>query len=267
MDKITSYCNKNPVILIEDCSQAFGSSYSNIMVGNYADFSVYSLIKTHYTIAGGILATNDDLNIGYSGEVNFAETTYKQLKRYLESKMSIKKNVFDILHFYLMKLSKGAASVSKNTMNKQLNKRILFSVFEQIKKFDEIQEKRSENASYLLKSITNYSDLLLNQKTNKNAINNFMRLFFTLNTEVKQVIELLRKKNIMANMITQDSYSFVNEPVNKCDCFNKYYNRSLLPVYNKVFHRIISIPISPALSRIELDYIVNNIAELNLTIY
>ena len=68
-------------------------------------------------------------------------------------------------------------------------------------------------------------------------------------------------------MITQDSYSFVNEPVNKCDCFNKYYNRSLLPVYNKVFHRIISIPISPALSRIELDYIVNNIAELNLTIY
>lgn len=59
MDKIKKICKENNVVLVEDCAHAFQLGKAQQRIGNYGDFSFYSVHKYLATKSGGVLKTNN----------------------------------------------------------------------------------------------------------------------------------------------------------------------------------------------------------------
>ncbi|MCU7995610.1 DegT/DnrJ/EryC1/StrS family aminotransferase [Shewanella glacialipiscicola] len=59
MNVIQKLCKDNHVILVEDCAHAFHLGRTNQVLGNYGDFSFYSVHKYLATASGGVLKTNN----------------------------------------------------------------------------------------------------------------------------------------------------------------------------------------------------------------
>ncbi len=61
MDKLTAICTKNNLLLIEDCAEAFGSSYNKKHVGTFGDVATFSFFgnKTITTGEGGMVVSNN----------------------------------------------------------------------------------------------------------------------------------------------------------------------------------------------------------------
>lgn len=55
IDWVSILCKKNNVLLIEDCAHTFSSTYKNIPLGNFGDFSFFSIHKFLATEDGGFL--------------------------------------------------------------------------------------------------------------------------------------------------------------------------------------------------------------------
>ncbi len=62
MEEIKNICRQNNVVLIEDCAHAFNLHFKDTLLGNYGDFSFYSLHKYLPTNSGGVLKRNNDKN-------------------------------------------------------------------------------------------------------------------------------------------------------------------------------------------------------------
>jgi len=59
MTAIKALCNKHNVLLVEDCAHAFQLDVNDQSIGNYGDFSFYSLHKYLAVRAGGALKINN----------------------------------------------------------------------------------------------------------------------------------------------------------------------------------------------------------------
>jgi len=61
MKKIKKLCTKYKVILLEDVCESMGSSYENILLGNFGEMSCFSFYYGHHlsTIEGGMINTNN----------------------------------------------------------------------------------------------------------------------------------------------------------------------------------------------------------------
>lgn len=60
INRACKICKKNNVLLIEDCAHTLSSSYKNIPLGNFGDFSFFSIHKLLPTGDGGILKINNE---------------------------------------------------------------------------------------------------------------------------------------------------------------------------------------------------------------
>jgi len=63
MEEIKNICQENNVVLIEDCAHAFHLHNKDSLLGNYGDFSFYSLHKYLPTNSGGVLKKNNDNSV------------------------------------------------------------------------------------------------------------------------------------------------------------------------------------------------------------
>ena len=61
MELIKNYCRKYNAILVEDCAHAFNLGLNKQRIGNYGDFSFYSLHKYLATTSGKVLKVNSDI--------------------------------------------------------------------------------------------------------------------------------------------------------------------------------------------------------------
>lgn len=89
MDSIKSLCEKNDVILVEDCAHAFYLDDKTSKVGAYGDYSFYSLHKYLAVSTGGLLKINNNMLpipklspediIEFSALERFASSDFKKI--------------------------------------------------------------------------------------------------------------------------------------------------------------------------------------------
>jgi len=80
IDKISSYCKDNNIILLEDCAHAHGASWNGRKAGIWGDAGVYSFYatKTISTGEGGMLVSRHKELIQYSKQFrNYGKFDYK----------------------------------------------------------------------------------------------------------------------------------------------------------------------------------------------
>lgn len=106
MDVLCEWARNKHVLLIEDCAQALGAYYKGKMVGNFGDYSVFSLIKNLYSISGGLLLSKGMMTHTYP-LLPEQIVLYKRIKRFLEAHCSYKKcNLYNIFILYIT-INKG----------------------------------------------------------------------------------------------------------------------------------------------------------------
>lgn len=89
MDSIKSLCEKNDVILVEDCAHAFYLDDKKSKIGAYGDYSFYSLHKYLAVSTGGLLKINNNMlpipklspedKIDFSALERFASSDFKKI--------------------------------------------------------------------------------------------------------------------------------------------------------------------------------------------
>ncbi|MBA2869072.1 DegT/DnrJ/EryC1/StrS family aminotransferase [Methanococcus maripaludis] len=252
MDKI-SEISKNGQIILEDCAQGYGSIYNNKFVGNFGDYSVFSLMKNIYGLGGGVIISKEDLNMPQNKELGYIPTTYRKIKRLLESKSTYNSILTTKILYGLLSLR--PTDQTKFYKEYTVNNTIINSIYSQIINFDILINKRMANADYILNRVN--KDYLEPQNTLSNAVSNYTRLYFVLTEKnSKETIKSLRDCGIGANHITQDSVKYFQDSVFKNNFFSNYADKKNLKEYSDVHDRLISLPISPNLSKKEMDYIL-----------
>lgn len=259
MDVIIQKSKMNSSIIVEDCAQAFDSTYNNRYVGNFGDFSAFSFVKNLYALGGGFIVMKNKLNLPEFKKSNFRLATYRSLKRYFESKNSYNSLFYEFILLNLLKLKPNDTSYvfSKNS----IDDRIRNSIDIQLKYFESLTKRRENIAIKIRSQISNKN--LIKQKIQENGKSNYTRLLFKLeNGNSIESINLLRKNKIWANHLSQSTLSNYQQSIYETKEFKKYAISNSLIQYNKLHDKIISIPISPALSEKEIDYIIHYVNKL-----
>lgn len=259
MDILVKKAEESSAIIVEDCAQAFGSTYKNIPLGNFGNFSSFSFSKNLYALAGGFILSNSKIDIPEYKKAEFRMIIYKVLKRFFETRNSYKTGLNEFLLLKLLKLKPEFTSFifSKYTINKT----IFNSITKQLNNHIDLINNRKKIAKDIKNKISNKN--LVEQKIINNGDSSYTRLLYMLKEgDSRGYISKLREKKIWANHLSQNTLSYFQPDVFQINEFKDYAKKSDLINYKRMHNKIISFPISPALNRKEIDYLINQINEL-----
>ncbi|MBN1186291.1 MAG: DegT/DnrJ/EryC1/StrS family aminotransferase [Bacteroidales bacterium] len=247
--------SKNPKLIIEDCAQALGSEFDGMPIGTFGNYSVFSFMKNIYAYGGGLLLSKDVFNFendADSKEFGIFSTKYRVLKRYLESKCKIEKNIAFLLLSLFMKLKPDNTTPF---VTKSLNNKIIYSSIEkQLSIYQVLYQKRQTNALNLLNKITNKK--LVKQKIVESAKSNYHRIYYVLdNITTKEAVKYLRNRGIGANHLSQNFLHPYQDRLDNNKFFKDFVKEKELKNYYELHDRIICIPVSPSLTIKELSKI------------
>ena len=254
MSIIKEKSDMSSAIIIEDCAQAFGSTFNNILLGNFGDYSAFSLSKNLYALAGGFILSNENFDISTFEKASLKLTMYKSLKRFLESKNTVKTPLLEFVFMNLLRLKPESTSYifSKYT----INEKILNSIRKQLSFHEELIEERKKVAHFLRNKINNKN--LIEQKIVDYGDSNYTRLLYKLREgDSREYITKLRKRSIWANHLSQNTLSNYQPDVFQISEFNKFAEKADLKNYIDLHNKIISIPVSPVLTKKEMDHIIH----------
>jgi dTDP-4-amino-4,6-dideoxygalactose transaminase len=223
MDKIMKIAKKHDLIIIEDACQAHGAEFEGKKIGSFGDVACFSFYPTKNitTAEGGMILTNsDDID-----EKCRLIRNHGQKERYHHT----------ILGFNF-RMTEIQAAIG----------------IEQLKKLDEWNEKRIENAKFLNENlkdldgiITPYVDPRVKHVFHQYTI----RVEKTTNFELS---EMLTKSGVQTII-------YYPIPIHKQLLYQKLgYNDNLLEAEH-ISKEVLSLPVHPVLSRQDLEKIVTEV--------
>lgn len=256
MDKVMAWAKKYGVVVIEDCAQALGAKWNGQQLGTFGEYAVASAVKNLYSVAGGLLVGDKRSESG-GLKVKSWLMVYKRLKRWLEKKTDERKgNIWNLLYGGLLKL-KDTRDDSFTNIVHSVPENVEREIWGALGQIDEIQALRTRNAERLIRQIdgTRYAV----QQVPENGESTRSRVIVVAkHREAREVIATLRTKGIAANNLTQSYTHPYQKHVQKDAMLGKYYTERL-EVYEQLFPKVVSVPCSPALSDIEIDYIAKEL--------
>ncbi|MEK6968836.1 MAG: DegT/DnrJ/EryC1/StrS family aminotransferase [Nanoarchaeota archaeon] len=225
MKKIQESADKHNLIIIEDACQAHGAAFDGQKVGSFGTgcFSFYPT-KNITTGEGGIITTNDS-------------ALANKIKKIINHG-SEKKYYHDCLG-YNFRMTDIAAAIG----------------IEQLKKINQFNQKRKENAILLNKILKDKQGIVLPLINEGHSLHQYtIRILPELGKTREEIIEILKQTGI-------DSSVFYPLPVHKQKSFAEY-NHLTLPVAEKVAQQVLSLPINPSVTTEEIELIGKTIKEL-----
>jgi len=258
MNIIIQKANINSALIVEDCAQAFGSSFNNIAMGNFGDYSSFSFVKNLHSLGGGFIVSKGEFKSPIFKEPGLKLIYYRMLKRYLENKNSYNSFLNEKFLLFLLKLK--PLDTSFIFSGNRIDKIIYRSIEIQLDNYKTLIESRKKVAIEIRSKISN--DNLVEQQIIENGESVYTRLLYKLREgNSVELINRLRKQKIWANHLSQNTLSNYQESVYENKRLKKFLNPNLKQ-YKKLHDKIISIPVSPALSEKEIDYIAFHVNKL-----
>jgi dTDP-4-amino-4,6-dideoxygalactose transaminase len=213
MDEVLDFCQKNDLILIEDCAHSLGASYKGKKVGTFgrAAFFSFSRDKVISSVYGGMAVTDDDElakklrsfqeKIGYPSYF----WIYQQLlhpilmDRIILPTYGFFGKYLLILFQWLNVLSKAVHWREKRGQKpgyfpKRLPNALAILAFNQFKKLDRFNEHRKEIARFYFENLKNTTFIL--PSTYDDRENIFLR-FPVKHHNAHQIIKDAWRKNIL----------------------------------------------------------------------
>lgn len=220
MDKIMEIANKNNLVVIEDSCQSHGSEYKNKKTGSFGIgcFSMYAT-KNMTTGEGGMITTNDKEISDKSKLLR----DHGQHDRYYHKVLGHNYRMTDI-----------AAAIG----------------IEQLKKLDNMNNRRIENAKKLTDGLKWIKGLITPSSENKHVYHQYtLRITDEFSKTRDELADFLTKNGI-GNAI------YYPVPIHMQEVYNQKDNLSNLSISEKLSKQVISIPVHPNLTDADLEKII-----------
>ena len=230
LDPIVKFCNKKIIILLEDCAHALGTTYNKRHVGNFGISGSFSFYPTKQitTGEGGCVITNNK---------KFYENI-KKLKAFgIDKDISERKKV-------------GEYDVQSLGFNYRMTDFQAALGYGQIINYKKNLIKRINIAKRYIKNFCNFKNICFVPFSKNNSY--FVFQIFCKNRDI--ILKELKKKKIGVSV----HYS---TPLTKMSFYKKKYKtfHSNFPNSNFYSKTNISLPVYPALTFEEVDYISKTI--------
>ena len=225
MDKINEIAKKYDLFVIEDSAQAHGSSQKNENVGNMGDIACFSFYPTKNmtTSEGGMITTNNK-KLAEKAKLFRA---HGETKRYEHGVLGYNFRMTDI-----------AAAIGLT----------------QLKKLDEFNQKRIDNANYLTKELENVDGIITPKVSN-----GVKHVYHQYTIKVKSGDRDSWVKFLNDNGIGTGIYYPI--PIYKQALYVELGYDDRHENTEKVADSVISIPVHPSLSKEDLNTIISILKE------
>ncbi|MFX1317969.1 MAG: DegT/DnrJ/EryC1/StrS family aminotransferase [Promethearchaeota archaeon] len=223
MDPLIELATKHDIRIIEDACQAHGSKYRGQDVGTIGDVGCYSLYpsKVITTGEGGLLTTNDE---------DLAERL-RQIRTHGEIKPY---EYVQLGHNYRMPEIQSAIGLA------------------QVNRLSEFLNARKANAEYLTKNLRDIEGIILPTEASWATHNWYLYTIRILSPRKRDVVQkALHEAQIGAAV-------YYEVPLHLTPIYRKLfqYKEGLMPVSEQAAKEVLSLPVHPALTEEELEYIV-----------
>jgi dTDP-4-amino-4,6-dideoxygalactose transaminase len=221
MDKINEIAKKHELYLIEDAAQAHGSAYNDKKVGSMGDIACFSFYPTKNmtTSEGGMITTNDK---------DLAEKTkmfraHGETKRYEHAVLGYNFRMTDI-----------AAAIG----------------IAQLKKIDDFNQKRIDNAKYLTEELDEVSGI-----ATPKVLDGVKHVYHQYTIKIENGNRDEWVKFLNENGIGTGIHYPI--PIYKQELYVELGYNDELEETEKAANSVISIPVHPSLSKNDLATIIN----------
>ncbi|HFL3236662.1 TPA: DegT/DnrJ/EryC1/StrS family aminotransferase [Clostridioides difficile] len=225
MDKIIEVSKEFNLTIIEDCAQAHGASYQSTPVGNFGAGGTFSFYPTK------------NMSTGEGGMIVSQDQHFLNKSKVLINHGSKQRYVHEVLG-YNYRMTNIAAALG----------------VEQLKKIDQMNSARRKNAEFYFSNIKN-------QLVKLPFVHEFSHHVFhqfTITTSYRdQLVRYLDEKGIGTGIHYQ-------LPLHRQKHINDYLTAAKqrsysCPTADRLAEQVLSIPVNPALSLEDLEYIVHAI--------
>lgn len=217
--------------LIEDCAQAHGAEFEGQKVGTFGDIAAFSFYPTKNmtTGEGGMVVTNNDELAKRADLIR----NHGQAEKYLHVELG-----------YNLRMTNIAAAIGRV----------------QLKKLDEWNENRIENARLLSEGISKIEGL-----TPPYVDPRVKHVFHQYVIRVEEEFPLNRDE-LMAKLREKGIGTAVHYPipVHQQPLYQKLgYPKDICPNAIEASKRVLSLPVHPAVGKEDIDYIISALKELS----
>ena len=229
MKPIRKIAAEHGLALVEDAAQAHGATYAGKPAGNFADAACWSLYasKNITTGEGGVITTNND-------EI---DETLRMIRTHGEK-------------------AKYSSLILGNNYRMSEMQAAIGNV--QLEKLPSFLAKRRQNAQQLTEILEKNSRLILPCESKDRQHSWYLytaRLKDGTETERNKIVDELQKKGIGAVVY------YVN-PVHQMPFYRENYGSAKLPETDRASKQVFSLPIHPAVTAEQVDYIGETLLSL-----
>ncbi len=222
MDEIIKIVNQHNLLLIEDSAQAHGATYNDQKVGSFGDVSAFSFYPTK------------NMTTGEGGMVLTDQVEIMKKARLLVNHGSTQKYHHDILG-YNYRMTNISAAIG----------------LVQFKKLDEYNKRRKKNAQKLTQGLVDL-DWLKTPAVLENREHVFHQ--YTIKTDYRDELLQYLKENGIGYGIHYPLPTYEQNLYQKLG-----YKDITCPVTERLCDQVVSLPVHPALSEKNLNYIIDKL--------
>ncbi len=233
--ELRELADENDLVLIEDAAQAFGGKYGSRNLGTFGESSIFSFCqnKIFTTGEGGCVVTESD-------EILEKLKLFRSYGRMLSGDYFSESEGLDYVEVgYNFRMSTLLAALG----------------ISQLKRVQEMIDKRRNHARYMNDCLGEIEDLILPEPPNNDYYSVYQLYSIIINQRSEtrnQLIEHLMKKGITVKVY--------HDPVHKYSIFKDLgYAGKSLPMTEHISSQILSLPIFPDMTKDELDYVIESV--------
>jgi len=230
MEAFKEIAEDHKLYLIEDCAQAHGAEFKGQKVGTFGDIAAFSFYPTKNmtTGEGGMVVTNDDELAKRADLIR----NHGQAEKYLHVELG-----------HNLRMTNIAAAIGRV----------------QLKKLDEWNAKRIENAKLLSDGISKIDGL-----TPPYVDSRVKHVFHQYVIRVEDEFPLSRDE-LMAKLREKGIGTAIHYPipVHHQPLYQRLgYPKDICPNAIEASKRVLSLPVHPAVSKENIDYIIETLKEI-----